>query len=102
MKKFHVLVNGQNFLVNIDGKTKKHGFFQNFLIETISVEDAAEEIIEKVRDDKELKKITLNSRKDSPNIEIEEINELNTFEGLEGVDSGRTWYVEAKWWQFWK
>ena len=102
MKKYHVLINGQNFLINKNGKVRKHGFYQNFFIETLCIEDAIPQIIEDVRKDKVLVKMIQNSKKDSPRIDIEEVNELNTFDGLMGLEIGRKWYVEAKWWQFWK
>ena len=95
-------MNGQNFLVDMDGKVAKHGFFQNVFLEAKSPHDAEELAVEEIRGDADLKAITQNSKEDPPAIAVEEMSELESFDGVDTAVSGRTWYNEKKWWQFWK
>ena len=102
MKKYHLLMNGQNFLVDMEGKLAKHGFFQNFFIEAESPEQAEQLAVQKIRGDEDLKAITRNGEADPPLIALEEMRELASSDGIETVQSGKVWFLEKKWWQFWK
>ena len=102
MKKYHLFMHGQNFLVDIDGRVAKHGFYQNFFIETPSPAEAEDLAVQKVRGNEDLRAITQNREDDPPVIVLEEMSELESFDGVEAMESGRAWYREKKWWQFWR
>lgn len=96
------MMSGQNFLVEMDGKVAKHGFFQNFFLEADSPAEAELMAVEKIRGNEDLKAITRNPKDDPPVIVLEELGELEDFDGVEAMESGKLWYVEKKWWEFWK
>jgi hypothetical protein len=95
-------MNGRNFLINTDGKPKKYGFYQNLIIEAESPQRAGLLAKAKIRHDKELKKVTLNTGKDSPVVDLHTFWELDIAEDVSDLEHGRTFYPEKKWWQFWK
>jgi len=102
MKKYHLLMKGQNFLVDMDGKVAKHGFFQDFFLEAESPEQAESFAVQKIREDEGLKTITQNPKEDPPVILLEKIIKLESFDGVEAMESGKAWFREKQWWQFWK
>ncbi len=103
MKKYRLLINGRNFLIDTDGKPKKYGFYQNIFLEADSPLQAEKLALSKIWHDKELKEVSLNSKKDPPKITLDTFWELDVLEYLgHNIETGRTFYPEKKWWQFWK
>lgn len=95
-------MNGRNFLINVDGTPKKHGFHQNVIIEAEGPRQAKLLATAKMWHDHELKKLTLNSKEDPPQILLETLWEFDIVDDVGLVETKRTFYVEKKWWQFWK
>ena len=102
MKKYRLLINGRNFLIEIDGKPQKQGFYQNFFIEATSPKQAELIVTSRLWHDKALKKITLNKEKNPPKIKLETFWELDVINYVGQHTSDRTFYIEKRWWQFWK
>ena len=102
MKKYRVLLNGRNFLVNIDGNPKKHGFYQNVFIEAASPKQAELLAITRIWHDEELKEVILNTKDDPPKIHPDTFWELDVLDYAGHLKTGRTFYAEKMWWQFWK
>lgn len=103
MKKYRLLMHGQNFLLNRDGKTSRYGFYQNVFMEVESLRQASLMATSKIWHDKELKEITLNPENDSPKISLDTYWELDSFDYTgKHLVTDRTFYLEKKWWQFWK
>ena len=103
MKKYRLLVNGRNILLDLEGKPQKHGFYQNFFIEADNPKQAELLVSARIFRDKEFVEIMLNSEDDSPNIHIETFWELDSLEYVGAyITPDRTYYVEKKWWQIWK
>lgn len=73
MNQYRVLLNGQNFLLNFDGKIQKTGFYITRNVKAESVEDAEQKATELIKNDEWLKNNILNDRNDSPTIYIDEI-----------------------------
>ena len=84
-------MNGRNFLVDFDGKKRKCGFFKNILIEAESPGKAEHLAIERIRENSELKKIALNIKEDPPLIFVEELKEVESFNGIECPETGCSW-----------
>jgi len=102
MKKYRLLLKGRNFLINDDGKHKKHGFHQNVFVDADSPRQAELSAISKIWHDKELKQITLNPDDDPPAIQLDTIWELDILDDVSQVETGRTFFIEKnKWWKFW-
>jgi len=95
-------MNGRNFLVNTEGKPKKHGFYQIIDIEAETPQRAGLLAKAKITHDRELTEIMLNNKKDLPVVYLHTFWELDIADDVDDVDTGRTFYPEKKWWQFWK
>lgn len=95
-------MNGRNYLISINGKPKKQGFFQNIIIEAESPQKACLLAKAKITHDRELKEVTLNPRNDPPVVELDTFWELDVLDDVDNLKSGRTFYLEKRWWQFWK
>ncbi len=96
-------MNGRNFLIRIDGKPRKHGFYQNIFIEADNPENAELLAVDKIRQNEELRQVTLNSKEDPPMIYLDSIWEIDDIGDEDTkLEKGRTFYTEKKWWQFWK
>ena len=96
MGKYSVTINGQNFLVNLDGETRKLGFLTVRHVEAGSPEEAELAAVQMVRDDQELRAMVLNNRDDPPTMDVDEIVELKTFDGADSSTPGRAWYDPAE------
>lgn len=102
MNKYRVLMNGRNFLVDMDGSPRKCGFYQNFCIEAANPRQAELLMSARLRHDKELREITRNPENDPPVVRLATFWELDELEYVGGFMSSRTFYEEKKWWEFWK
>ncbi len=102
MRKYHIMMRCRNFLINMDGKIAKHGFIQNFFVEAASPWEAVETAVQRILADGELRAITLNLQNDPPVFDADKMFELESFDEVETRATGKVWYREKKWWQFWK
>jgi hypothetical protein len=82
MTKFKVLILGENFLINLDGEDQRLGFYTTAFVEASNPEHAEELAIELLRDDQEFKRGVLNEKSDPPMMFVEDITELESFDGL--------------------
>jgi hypothetical protein len=73
---FRALVRGENFLVDVNGETKRFGFYTTRFIEADAIENAEIAAVEAIRGDKELRHTALNERNDPPLVFVEEIHEI--------------------------
>ncbi|MBU0730794.1 MAG: hypothetical protein KKE17_08150 [Proteobacteria bacterium] len=102
MKRYRLLVNGRNVLLNRDGKIQKYGFYQNFFIKADNLKQAELLVSARIFRDKNFAEIILNSKDDMPKIHFETFWELDNLEYVgDYIVPDRTYYVEKKWWQFW-
>jgi len=92
MLKYRVLIQGQNFLINLDGANKKLGFYTTRYVEADNVKDAEHKSIELIRNDQSLKQTVLNSKDDLPMIYIDETTEIESFDGVDMTEIGFAWY----------
>ena len=95
-------MNGRNYLMSFDGKERKQGFYQNMFLEADNPEQAETLAAAKIRFNRELNEAALNPKDDPPRICLDTIWELDDFNDVENLVADRTFYVEKKWWQFWK
>ena len=75
-RKYRVLINGQNFLLNIDGEIQKTGFYTTRFVEAQDAKQAETVAIELIKSDSKLADIVLNKRGDTPMLHIEEVEEV--------------------------
>lgn len=77
-RKYRVLIHGRNFLLSLDGKVRKTGFYTTRFVEAQDAERAEVAAIELIKSDPKLLDIVLNKREDGPVMNVEEIEEIKT------------------------
>ncbi|MBN1849429.1 MAG: hypothetical protein JW932_12680 [Deltaproteobacteria bacterium] len=102
MKPYRLFVQGKNFLIKKNSKVMRYGFTQNMFVEADSPSQAKLIAIATTKLDKELKEITLNSESDPPQINVETFWELDVLDDISDIDTNRNFFVEKRWWQFWR
>jgi hypothetical protein len=102
--KYHVEINGRNFLIETQRGLAKHGFFTTRFVE--AVDRAAVELaaVQTIRENQGLRDLVRNASDDPPIMDVTSIDELAPSHVVEGVEPGFVWYSEdqPRWWQFWK
>ena len=88
MKKFRVFLRGENFLMTVDGTTKRLGFYTTRFLEAPDKEEAEQKAVESLRQNERLRNGVLNDRSDPPLLFAEEIEEIPSFDGIENRDLG--------------
>jgi len=77
MKKFKLILHGENFLLNFDGELKKFGFYATKFVKAESPQEAEKMAKILIRQDPNLRDTILNEKADCPTINMEEIKEVN-------------------------
>ena len=96
MGKFKVLINGANFLLDLEGREQKVGFYATRFVEAATADEAESAAVELLRADEWLKNSTLNEKTDSPMLYVEEIIEVSRRKKDEDVNTGFTFYTESE------
>ena len=94
MKKYKVLVRGENFLMNVDGEDQKLGFYTTAFVEAQDEEEAEQRAIGLLRDDREFRRSVLNEQSDAPMMFADEMHEVESFEGLHLPRTGFSFFPE--------
>ena len=94
MRKYRVFVRGENFLLNLEGRSQKMGFFAARFVEAQDEEEAVCAAVEALRADPKLLDSVLNQEADSPLMYAEEIEELEAFDIPPVTVNGFTFYSE--------
>lgn len=102
MKKYRCLMQGRNLLLAVDGKKRKYAFSQQLLVDANNPKQAEQLAIARVTLDKTLKTITLNPKNNPPVITLDTIWELDALEDISQIEAGRTYFLQKRWWCFWK
>ena len=102
MPTYRVEINGQNFLIDLDGHVAKRGFFTFRVIDAVDAHSAEAEAVRRIREQPDLRALVRNAADDPPVLDVENVVELDEFEEDAGL--GFIWYDEhpKRWWQFWK
>jgi hypothetical protein len=101
MPAYRVLIEGRNFLLAHNGKTRRNGFYQTVFVQCSDPAEAEAAALRTVKDDAELKQLAQNQAHDPPTLHVDALHELEGSELLPEA-KGRTYYIERSWWQFWK
>lgn len=96
MKKYKVLVRGQNFLLDLNGQVEKVGFYTTRFVEAENEGQAEDNAISMLRADSKLCDVVLNPQSDTPMLFVEEITQLDSFEGVGVPGAGFTFYRESQ------
>lgn len=103
MPYYCVQLDVNNLLVEMDGVTGKHGFITNQFVQADDADIAEQQAVQAVRDDDEIRALVKNDASDPPVIDVSEIIELQSLDGV-NQSQGRIWYAvkSKRWWEFWK
>jgi hypothetical protein len=94
MKKYRVLVEGVNFLINIDDEIKKYGFYTSRLVHATDETEAELRVMDMLRI--ELKNTVLNEASDSPMMFAEEVEEVDMLYDDPASRTGFVWYPDER------
>lgn len=94
--KFHLMMRGENFAIETDGKINRLCFFQNLFIEAEDCNAAEEKAIQMIRSDQSLRNVVRNSQDDPPRLFVEELHQLDSFDDIERETQGRIYYNDEK------
>jgi hypothetical protein len=95
MKKFRVLVRGENFLLESEGAVKRFGFYTTRFVEAADEREAEQRAVESLRQEDRLRG-RVNDRSDPPMLFAEEVVELSSFEGVENRSPGLAFYEDPQ------
>ncbi|MBA4097246.1 MAG: hypothetical protein C0484_10825 [Rhodospirillum sp.] len=94
MKKFRILIRGENFFMKSEGAVRRFGFYTTRFAEAQDEAEAERLVVEAFRQEGQLRGRVLNDRSDPPMLFAEEIVEIASFEGVETRTPGLAFYED--------
>jgi hypothetical protein len=95
-RKFRVLINGKNFILDLGEGPKESGFFTTRYVEAKDAHEAENKVVELIKNDEHLKQNVFNEKNNPPILYAEEIVELESFDGISVPGGGYTFYIEGQ------
>ena len=92
MPKYRVIIHGQNALTEVDGIRKRLSFHTNVFVEGSNVGDAEWLAFTVLRADEGLRKLCSNATSDPVRFSVEEVQELESFDGIQLPRTGLAFY----------
>jgi hypothetical protein len=104
MPEYKVEINGQNFLIDMDGQPVKCGFFTHRFVVANDSTEAESAAVEVIRKTQRLRDLVRNGPDDPPIMDVTSITELESSEAVGNREPGFVCYEESpkRWWQFWR
>ena len=104
MPNYRVEINGQNFLVEMEGRVARYGFVTVHFVEAADRVAAEYAAVEMIRETHRLRDIVRNTPEDHPIMDVTEVDEVETLPAIDERGPGFIWYEEhpKRWWQFWR
>lgn len=96
MQKYQVKVNGQNLLMDFDGTRAKHGFYTQVYVEAFTSADAELRAIDLLQEDAHLAEKILNAADDPMTLAVDEVREIESFDGRKVPRCGLIFYPEEE------
>lgn len=94
LPKYRVLINGVNFLLRQGSEETKMGFYVTRYVEADTPESAELKAVELVRGIERLRAAVCNAPEDPPMMHLDEMCEIASFDDVENLEPGLTFYVE--------
>lgn len=82
MTRFEIRLQGENYLLNIDGEPQRFGFFTTRLVRAESPEQAVKIAIIKVHQDAYLQSSVINEGQNRPSLRLVEVRKIGFFRYL--------------------
>lgn len=98
MKKYRVFIHGKNFAIR-DAETSQpavRGFYTTVYVEAADFPAAEHAAVELLRQDEQLRATTCNDRSDPPRLDVEEMQELQSFGGVRLPREPFVFYEESE------
>ena len=92
MKKFSVFIHGKNFLIRLDQKIERLGFYTTRYVEAEDSALAEFKAAELIQNDKDLNQNVFNTPENPPMLYAEEILELDSFGDVNPPGGGYSFY----------
>jgi len=93
MPTYEVELNGQNFLLEVDGVPRRMGFYALRYVDAKSAQEASQAALQAIRSHESLANV-LNERADSSKIYVEDIIELSEEPQPDEIDLALSFYPE--------
>ena len=100
MPSYRATIEGRNFLLNLEGRNRRLGFYQTVFVDGSDPAEAESNAIGVVKSDEELLQSAQNDPDDPPMLYLDSLEEVEG-SGTSPTADGRTYFVEKRWWQFW-
>ncbi|HZL88958.1 MAG TPA: hypothetical protein VFB96_11335 [Pirellulaceae bacterium] len=94
MRKYRVTINGRNYLINVEGKPQRMGFYKICYLEAHDPQEAENLAVSKIVADPRWRGKILNSADDRPVMYLDSLDELESFEGVESLETGYIFYPD--------
>jgi hypothetical protein len=94
MQKYRVMIHGRNLLREIDGVRQRYGFYTNIFVEAFTSADAESRAIDLLRENAHLRDVALNAQDDPVRFSADEIQEIESFDGVRPSRQGLALYAE--------
>lgn len=104
MPGYKVMINGRNFLIEMEGRVAKYGFYTSRFVEAEDPTAAEYAAVQMIRETQRLRDVVRNPPEDRPVMDVTSIEEVDTFPPIERREPGFVFYEEnpRRWWQFWR
>jgi len=100
--RYRAIVEGRNFLLEMDGARRRFGFFQTVFVDCADAAQAEKDAVAHVKADADLRAMTRNAADDAPTLHLDSMAELADGVPLPPQLNGRTLFPSKKWWQIWR
>jgi len=94
MKKFKIVVKGNNYKTAVGSRVQEFGFYTTRFVEAHSAASAKKRALKMV--ERELEKVVFNKQTGLPVIEIPQFVEVDSFGDHDVPGSGFVWHKESK------
>jgi capsule polysaccharide export protein KpsE/RkpR len=94
MQKYRVMINGKNLLTDVEGVRQRLGFYTTVFVEAFTPADAESRAIDVLREDAHLSDIALNAEDDPLRFSVDEVHEIESFDGVRLPRMGLALYEE--------
>ena len=94
MGTYRVLIHGRNFILEVDGKKLRHGFYATRVVEADTPAIAEVLVVELIGQDSQLNSSVVNEKSDPPMLYAQEIEEIRIHDRKQ--TQGFSFYLEEE------
>lgn len=95
MTSYKIIVNGTNFVLSIQGKEQRMGFYATRFVEANNVEEAQEAAMRLIMNDNKLRQAIRNEPNSQPQLHIDEVTEAPITEQDKSTNNAFMFYADT-------